>query len=93
MTTDTVRTSALAVLKRRADFKNYLITWLGVTIIVTAFWALTGYGDFWPGLVIFGMGIGAFVSGLRAYGPANRIVTDEQIDAELAKANRGTILY
>jgi hypothetical protein len=91
MTTDEQRTIALDRLKRRADFKNYLFIWLGVTLLVSVVWALDGFGYYWPWFVIFGMGIGAFVSALRAYGPGARIVTERDIDAELARANGASV--
>lgn len=80
-----IRDIARKRLQARQGFHYYLFIWLGVSIIVTLVWLLSGGGYFWPGWVIGGMGIGAFFSGLNAYGPAQNLITESKVDAEVRK--------
>lgn len=73
-------------LKKQADFKQYLWVWAGVSALLTVIWFMTSPGTyFWPAWAIFGMGIAAFFSGLDAYGKDPKFITDEAIDAEVAR--------
>jgi hypothetical protein len=73
-------------LKKQADFKRYLWVWVGVSALLTVIWFLSGPTSyFWPIWAIFGMGIGAFFSGLDAYGKDPKFISDEAIDAEVAR--------
>lgn len=79
-----LRKQAKKRLEAKAEFRNYLWIWLGVSVIVVVIWAVTNFGGyFWPAWPIAGMGIGAFFIGLNAYGPSSRGFTDSQIDAEV----------
>jgi hypothetical protein len=89
MNNEELRTLARKRLKARRDFWNYCGIWLGVTIIVTAVWLLTDPGGyFWPIWPIGGMGIGAFFIALDAYGPNRGIITEADIDDEVARITR-----
>jgi hypothetical protein len=72
-------------LKKQAEYKNYLWVWLGVSVLCTAVWFLTGsVGGFWPGWVIFGMGIGALFGGIDAYRTNDpRMISDEDVEREV----------
>lgn len=73
-------------LKKQAEFKRYLWTWLGVSVLCCAIWFITSPTEyFWPFWVIFGMGIGALFSGIEAYGKAPTVITESDIDAEVEK--------
>jgi hypothetical protein len=72
-------------LQAKQGFIYFLFVWLGVSIIVTLVWLLSGGGYFWPGWVIGGMGIAAFFSGLNAYGPPSNVIPESKIDAEVRK--------
>jgi hypothetical protein len=87
---DQVRDYAKKSLKKKSDFKQYLFVYLAVTIIVLAVYLLTSPGAyFWPGWVIFGMGVGALFAGLDAYGLlSGKPITDSDIDAEVERLNR-----
>jgi hypothetical protein len=84
---DELREYAARRLKRQAAFKNYLWTWLGVSLLTSAIWFFTSPSQyFWPGWVIFGMGVGALFSGIDAYRTRDpRMITAEAIDAEVER--------
>lgn len=85
-----LRDYAAKSLKKKQDFKQYLWTWLAVSILVSGIWFVTSpEGYFWPTWVIFGMGIGALFSGLDAYGRLSaKPITDADIDAEVERLKR-----
>lgn len=86
MNDDELRLVAKKRLKKQADFKRYLWTWAGVSILCSAIWLITSPTEyFWPVWVIFGMGVGALFSGIEAYGKAPKVITDEQVDAEVQR--------
>ena len=56
-------------LKLKREFKQYLVIYAIVVAITVTIWFIATPGFyFWPGWVIFGMGIAAVVAGLEAYG-------------------------
>lgn len=87
---DDLRDFARKQLKKKQEFKTYLVVYAGVVGLVTAIWFLTSPGSyFWPIWVIFGMGIGAVATGLDAYG--NRLskpITEADVDAEVERLGR-----
>lgn len=85
MNDEELREFAKKRLKKQAEFKNYLWVWLGVSALTSVIWFLTSPGEyFWPGWVIFGMGIGAFFSGIDAYGLRDpRLISEDAIDREV----------
>jgi len=86
--TDDLRALATQRLKKKADFKNFLLVWAFVSAVVTAIWFFATPGIlFWPGFVIGGMGIGALVSWWDAYGPTGGI-TEGDIDAEVERMKK-----
>jgi hypothetical protein len=89
MTDSELRDIARKRLQARQGFKYYLFIWLGVSIITTLVWWLSGAGYFWPGWVIGGMGIAAFFTGLNAYGPMQNAITESKIDDEVRKMKGG----
>ena len=89
MTDTELREIAKKRLKKQAEFKRYLWTWLGVSVLTSAIWALTSPGQyFWPIWVVFGMGIGALFSGIDAYGKKPNVITDSDIDAEVERLKK-----
>jgi hypothetical protein len=86
MSDQELRDIAKKRLKKQAEFKRYLWTWLGVSVLTSAIWFITSPGEyFWPIWVVFGMGIGALFQGISAYGKAPTVITDKDIDAEVEK--------
>ena len=83
---DDIRDQARKRLKNKADFKNYLWVWLGVSIILTAVWWISNPGGyFWPGWAIGGIGIAAFFQALAIYGPNRGAITESAIDEEVRR--------
>jgi 2TM domain len=81
-----LRAIAKKSLKKKRDFKQYLGIWFAVSVILTAIWAMSGGGYYWPIWAIFGMGIGAFFAGMDAYGKSfNKPISESEIDAEVKR--------
>ncbi|MBP6186721.1 MAG: 2TM domain-containing protein [Rhodoluna sp.] len=73
-------------LKKKRDFKQLVGVWFAVSAILTAVWALTGQGDYWPVWAIFGIGVAVLFTGLDAYGPGfKKEITEADIDAEIQR--------
>jgi len=85
---DELRSIATKRLKARSDFYHYLLIWLGVSILVTAIWAISGMGYFWPAWVIGGMGIAALFQAIGVFGPRG-VITESAIDAEVERLKKG----
>lgn len=89
MNDEELRAIAKKRLKKQADFKRYLWTWLGVSVLTSAIWIITSPGEyFWPIWVIFGMGVGALFSGIDAYGKTPTVITDSDVDAEVERLKK-----
>jgi hypothetical protein len=87
-TDDELRSLAERNLKKKSDFKSFLVVWLFVSAVVTVIWFFATPGIlFWPGFVIGGMGIGALMSWWDAYGPT-RGITERDIDAEVERMKK-----
>jgi protein-S-isoprenylcysteine O-methyltransferase Ste14 len=86
--TDDLRALATKRLKKKADFKSFLVVWLFVSAVVTVIWFFATPGIlFWPGFVIAGMGLAAVFIWWDAYGP-NTGITEADIDAEVERMKR-----
>lgn len=83
---DDLRRRAEKQLKRRAQFRQHLSSYLVVNGLLVAIWAVTGRGYFWPIWPILGWGVGlAFDAlSLRDSGPP----TPAQIEAEAERLRR-----
>ena len=93
MDTNDLRTLATRRLETRRDLRSYLLVWLGVSALVLAIWAATSASAghplyFWPIWPILGMGIGAAGMAIAAYGPARSVITQDDVDAEVARLSR-----
>ena len=82
-----LRKYALKSLKKKEDFRQYMIIYAMVSAITVGVWYfVTPTGYFWPGWVIFGMGIGALLAGLDAMGKlSGKPITASDIDAEVER--------
>ena len=91
MENDELRAIATKRLKAKSDFYHYLLVWLGVSILLTAIWALTTFGGyFWPGWAIGGMGIAAFFQAINVFGPTRGVLSDSAVEAEMNKLRGGS---
>jgi uncharacterized membrane protein len=92
MDNDELRKFAKRRLKAQADFKQFLLIWLGVSILLLVIWGITSltagtFIYFWPAWPIFGMGIAAFFMGLDAF-HGQRVITEADVDAEVERMSR-----
>lgn len=92
--TDDIRTAARARLKARNDFKIMLAVFAVITLLLIAIWffstgqpsGFTAY--FWPVWPMLGFAITAIFVGLDAYGVTRRYITEEDVDAEIARMTK-----
>ena len=77
-------------LKNQHEFRQFLIVWAFVTVLLNVIWFLTTpNGYYWPVWAIVGMGIAAFFMWAEAYGPlTKKIITESDVDAELERLKR-----
>lgn len=82
-----VRKYAEKQLKLKREFKQYLVVYAFVSALTTGIWFVATPGFyFWPGWVMFGMGIAAVFAGLEAYGKLSpKPITQAEIDAEVER--------
>lgn len=86
MADDELRTAAIRQLKKKADFRRLTAIFVGVWLILTAIWALSGMGYFWPVWAILGMSIALFFAGLDAYGmPKSAGPSEVEIEREIRR--------
>lgn len=86
MNSDELRELAAKRLKAKADFRQFLWIWLGISVLLVAIWFFSSPNEyFWPVWPIVGMGIGAFFMGLNAY---SRGITEDAIDAEVVRMSK-----
>ena len=86
---DPIRAQARENIKRKQEFWRFFWVWIGLSIILIGVWYFAGaHRYFWPGWPIGGVAIGLFFTGLNAYGPGKRIITDDEIDREIGRSQR-----
>lgn len=85
MSDEQLRAAAVKRIKAKRDFWQMLGIFVIVALILTAIWALSGGGYFWPIWAMFGMGIAALFAGFGAYGPSSAPPSQQQIDDEIRK--------
>ena len=86
-TDDTLRSQAIAVLKKRRDFRTHLLVYVLVNGAIVAIWAMTGRdGFFWPMFPIVFWGIGVVMNAWDVY--VARDFSDEQIARQMQRLRR-----
>lgn len=80
-----MRAAAVKRINAKRNFRRTAGSFVIVWVILIGIWALSGAGYFWPGWAIFGMGIALLFMGWSAYGPAERPVTEQDINDEMRK--------
>ena len=87
---DDARAAAKKQIKARRDFWSMLAILIVVAIFLVVIWWLTGAPHyFWPAWPLLAILVALVFSGLSAFGVINREVTESDIDAHLARKNRG----
>jgi membrane protein YdbS with pleckstrin-like domain len=87
---DDERAAAKKQIKARRDFWSMLAILVVVAIFLVVIWWLTGAPRyFWPAWPLLAILVALVFSGLSAFGVINREVTESDIDAHLARKNRG----
>lgn len=79
----TVRSMAIARLKKQSDFKVHLLVYALVNACLVVVWAMTGAAFFWPVFPMIGWGIGVVLNGWDAY--RRELPTESQIRQEMAR--------
>lgn len=83
---DDMRALAIRQLKKKADFRRLVAIFVGIWVLLTAIWALSGMGYFWPIWAILGMTIALFFVGLDAFGaPKSTVPSEEAIRQEMRR--------
>jgi len=83
---DRLRARALKRLKRKAEFRQHLTSYLVVNVFLVLLWSFTGRGHFWPIWPILGWGVGLAFHGLSLTwddGPSA-----DQVEAEAERLRR-----
>jgi len=87
---DEERAVARKQIKARREFWSMLAILVVVAILLVAIWWVTGAPHyFWPAWPLLAILAALVFSGLNAFGVLNREVTESDIDAHLARKNRG----
>jgi hypothetical protein len=87
---DEVREAARKQIKTRREFWALVAILVVVGLFLVVIWWVTGAPHyFWPAWPLLGFVLAIVFSGLNAFGVLNREVTESDIDAHLAKKNRG----
>jgi uncharacterized membrane protein len=90
MTDDELRKAARKNLKARNDFKVMIAIFIVVALILLAVWFFStgGTGYFWPAWPYLGLAIATVFAGLDAYGVTRKVITESDVDAEIARMTR-----
>ena len=84
------RKAALRRLKQKRDFFANLGAYVIVNAMLTAIWALSGGGYFWPVWTMFGWGIGLAFHAWSVFG--TKPITEADIEREMQRMD-GTDSY
>lgn len=82
---DQLRETAVKRIQAKRNFWRMLGVFAIVSGILTAIWAMSGGGYYWPMWAMFGMGIALAFAGLGAFGPANAPPSEAQISEEMER--------
>ena len=82
----TLRDLAVERLKKKAEFRVHLLSYVMVNTFLVIIWAVTSPGFFWPVFPIAGWGIGLVFHAWDAYGRG--VPTEQQIRQEMDRLAR-----
>lgn len=80
------RDRARARVARKHKLRADLVAYLVVNAALVVAWAVTGFGDFWPGWVLGIWGVFLVLDAVNLY--ERRSVTEEEVDDELRRRGR-----
>lgn len=88
--TDDLRSQAISNLKAKNHFWQILGGWVILSLFFTLIWLFAGGADsyFWPIWPILGVGIGVVAAAIRAFGPGDRGVSEDRIQAEMNRLRK-----
>jgi len=80
-----LREEALQQLKKKAEFKMHLFTYVVINALIVGVWLMTGSGFFWPIFPIVGWGIGL---AFHAYDVYNGPPSEGDVQREMDRLRR-----
>ena len=85
------RAAAVESLRRKRGFLGHCAAYLIVNGLLVTLWLVLGITSgawfFWPIFPMAGWGIGLAFNAVSAYGPANRPITEAEIQTEIQQLN------
>jgi hypothetical protein len=84
-----LRDQALARLKRKREFRNHVVVFVAVNVLLWLIWAFSDDRGFpWPAFVTVFWGIGTAMQGWSVYG-RRRPISDQEIEQEMQRMRSG----
>ena len=80
-----LRQRAVRRLRKKAEFRSHLTSYVLVNALLVGIWAVTGQGYFWPIWPILGWGVGIGFHAWETYGQRSHGPTEDQIKREMDK--------
>lgn len=85
-TDEELRELAVAMLKKKRDFRAHVFIYVAVNAMLVVIWAVTGSGFFWPIFPILGWGVGVAANAWDVYG--RKPISEEEIRRETERLRR-----
>ena len=78
-----LRQRAVHRLRKKAEFRSHLTSYVLVNAALVGIWAFTGQGYFWPIWPILGWGVGMGFHAWETYGHRRSEITEDKIRREM----------
>lgn len=83
-----IREVARKRIKAKRDFWRLLLIFAAIAVIMNIVWFMSGYRSYyWPAWPMIGFVIALLFTGIGAFGPGNKPISDSDIDREIQKLN------